>query len=102
MKQDNTTKKEAELLVNDSHGIYIAQSFCKIYSNYITNMNEIKEDFEICLQGPDHAEYWEAWENLINNVKCTNDTGEKFTIGNLGDSGDLWAIPENFDYSEYE
>lgn len=95
-------KNEPELLVNDHHGIYIAQIFCQSYSAYITNMSEVREDFDICLQGPDHEEYWDAWDDLINNVQFTNDRGEKYTIGNLPESGDLWAIPENFDWSQYE
>ena len=98
----NTQTKNPELLVNDHHGIYIAQVFCKTYPAYITNMDEVKEDFAICLEGPDHPEYWEAWEELMDKVQFTDDKGGKFTLGNLGESGDLWAIPENFDFSEYE
>jgi phage terminase small subunit len=98
-----TTKqqtKEPELLVSDHHGIYIAQMFCKAYSAYITNMAEVKEDFDTCLDGPDNEFYWESWENLINNVQFTNDKGEKYTIGNIGESGDLWAIPDGYEWTE--
>lgn len=91
---------EPELLLNDAHGIYIPQLFCKTYSSYIINMAEVKEDFDICLDGPDNSEYWEAWENLIDNVQFTNDMGEKYTIGNLGESGDLWAIPDGYEYPD--
>lgn len=95
-----TAIKEPELLVDDHNGIYVIQVFCKAYSKYITNMEEVKEDFEICLQGPDHEFYCEAWDNLLNKVEFTNDYGEKYTIGNLGESGDLWAIPEGYEYLE--
>jgi len=91
---------EPELLVNDAHGIYVIQSFCKTYEKYITNMDEVKEDFDICLEGPDNEEYLEAWQMLEQNVKLTNESGQMFTIGNLGESGDLWAIPENYEYPE--
>lgn len=95
-----TIANEPELLVDDHHGIYIAQIFCESYSAYITNMSEVKEDFDICLQGPDHEEYWDAWDNLIDNVQFTNDRNEKYTICNLEESGDLWAIPEGYEYPE--
>jgi hypothetical protein len=95
-----TVITEPELLVNDAHGIYVMQSFCKAYEKYITNMDEVKEDFDICLEGPDNEEYLEAWQMLEQNVKLTNDAGQMFTIGNLGESGDLWAIPENYQYPE--
>lgn len=97
-----TNTKQPELLVNDSHGIYIAQTFCKAYYAYITNMDKVKEDFDICLAGPDHEDYFEAWDDLMNNVEFTNDKGERYSVGNLGEGGDLWAIPEGFDFSEYE
>ena len=96
-----TTKtQEPELLVDDHHGIYVAQSFCQRYAGYITNMDKVKADFDICIIGPDHEDYIEAWVDLIDNVEITNDKGEKFTVGNLGESGDLWAIPEGYEYPE--
>jgi hypothetical protein len=94
------TTLEPELLVSDAHGIYVIQSFCKAYQSYITNMDEVKEDFAICLEGPEHPEYLEAWQMLEQNVKLTNDKAESFTIGYLGESGDLWAIPEGYEYPE--
>jgi hypothetical protein len=96
----NTQIKEPELLVSDANGIYIAQMFCKVYASYITNASEVGEDLQTCLNGPDDEFYWEAWENLINNVQFSNDKGEKYTIGNLGESGDLWAIPEGYEYPD--
>jgi len=95
-----TTTQEPELLVNDSHGIYIAQSFCKAYQPYITNMDKVKEDFDICLIGPDHEDYLDAWPDLLDNVEITDDKGGKFAVGTLGESGDLWAIPEGYEYPE--
>lgn len=91
---------EPELLVDDHNGIYVIQVFCQTFAAYITNMAEVKEDFDICLAGPDHEEYCEAWDNLLNDVQFTNDKGEKYTIGNLGEGGDLWAIPEGYEYPE--
>ena len=100
----NTQTKinEPELLVNDAAGIYVIQEFCKRYAAYITNMDKVKEDFDICLDGPDNEFYCEAWADLIDNVEFTNDRGEKYTIGNLGEGGDLWAIPEGYEYPEDE
>lgn len=94
----NTINKQPELLVNDHQGIYIAQVFCQLYPAYITNMDKVKEDFDICLLGPDNEDYFEAWANLMDNVEFTNDKGEKYSVGNLGEGGDLWAIPEGYDF----
>ena len=92
--------KEPELIIADSWGIYIPQRFCEGFSSYITNMDEIKEDVEICLKGPDEEDYWEAWDNIVDNAKLTNDRGENLTIGYLPESSDLWAIPEDYEFPE--
>ena len=94
------TQQEPELLVNDAHGIYIGKLFCEWYGHLITNKAALQEDIDICLQGPDNEDYIEAWVTVIDNAELTNDKGEKFTVGNLGESGDLWAIPENYEYPE--
>jgi len=91
---------EPELLVDSHHGIYVMQSFCQRYAPYIKNMDEVKDDFEICLSGPDHDEYLEAWQMMEQNVILTNDKGDIFSIGYLSDEGDLWAIPEGYEYPE--
>lgn len=96
----NTINKEPELLVDSHNGIYIAQEFCKRYAPYITNMSEVKEDFDICMDGPDNEQYFDAWADLMDNVQFTNDRGEKYNVGNLGEEGDLWAIPEGYEYPE--
>jgi len=97
MKQE-TKNKEPELLVNDAHGQYIPQIFCQQYKPYITNFEKVKDDFEIVLKGVDEEFYWDAWDDLLNNMEVTNDKGEKVTIGYLPESCDLWAIPEGYDY----
>lgn len=93
-------KLEPELLVNDAHGIYVIQQFVKKYLSYIVNRCELQEDIDIVFDGPEHEDFYDAWANLLDKVQLTNDKGEKFTIGNLGDRGDLWAIPEGYEYPD--
>lgn len=99
MKQ-NANNNQPELLVDSHHGIYIPQLFCQAYRPYITNFDQVKDDFNICLLNPECEHYFDAWDNLINNIELTNDKGEKFTIGYLYDESDLWAIPEGYEYPE--
>jgi hypothetical protein len=96
----NTQIKEPELLINDAHGIYIPQLFCQTYINYIVNKEELKEDIETCLKGPEEEYYFDAWDNIEMNCKFTNDRNEPYYIGNLYESGDLWAIPEGYEYED--
>lgn len=94
------TLLQPELLVNDAHGIYIGQLFCKWYGHLISNKEQLKEDIDICLIGPDDENYLDAWINVTDNAELINDKGEKFTVGNLGESSDLWAIPDNYEYPD--
>jgi hypothetical protein len=95
-----TQNNNPELLINDAHGIYIGKLFCEWYGHLITNKDKLQEDIDICLSGPDHEDYIDAWVNVIDNAEIVTDKGEKFTVGNLGESGDLWAIPEGYEYPE--
>jgi hypothetical protein len=49
------------------------------------------------LAGPDHTEYLDVWSEVLP-VTITEDKGDKYVLDNVGDSGDIWAIPAN----EYE
>ncbi len=97
---ENITIHEPELLLNDAHGIYIPQLFCQTYLAYVLNADELKEDIAICLDGPDNEQYFDAWDTIEQNCKFTNDRNEPYTIGYLYESGDLWAIPEGYEYPE--
>jgi hypothetical protein len=88
---------EPELLVNDAHGVYIPQIFCQQYGQYLPE--RLNEDKAICLSGPEHEDYFDAWDNIVD-TEITNDKGQVMTIGYLPESCDLWAIPEGYEYDE--
>jgi len=92
---------EPQLLINEAHGIYIAQLFCQRYADGIINKETLNEDINICLDGPDNEEYIEAWVNVIDNAQIKDDNGQIFNIGNLYESGDLFAIPLDYVYEEF-
>ena len=55
-----------EIAVDASWGIYIPQRFCESYEKP-DNISE--EDWAICLKGPEHEWYWEAWDEIRMNYK---------------------------------
>ena len=87
---------QPELLVSSSYGIYTAQTFCEWYADKIINKDELAEDIEICLTGPAHAEYWEAWEQIESKGILLN----KGTRYRIESNEDLWAIPEDAEIPE--
>lgn len=42
----------------------------------------------------------EAWDTLLDSVILENKEGDIFSIGYLGESGDLWAIPEGYEIED--
>jgi len=78
------TIRQAELFASDSHGIFIPQHFAESYNKEQWKDVDPK-DIEILLTGPDHENYWDAWESVINDA-------ETVCGGILYQDGDLWVI----------
>ena len=51
------------LLIDGSRGIYIPKKFAE---NYIGWSGVETEDRETLLAGPDHRDYWEAWDSVLS------------------------------------
>jgi hypothetical protein len=94
MKNSKMTIENNAVLIADSHhGIYIPQIVVK------SELHNPNWDFEQCsiddiksiLNGPDDKLYWDAWNNIEQSVKITDNEG---TVYFLYQNDDLWAIPE--------
>lgn len=88
------------LLIDEVVGVYIPQEFAKIYGHNIlgkdnTHYYDLSDDLVILKEGPEHSEYWEAWEEVLKYAKIRIDgpRGNE-TIYTLHQDGDLWAVPE--------
>jgi len=77
-----------QLLVSDSWGMLIPQSFVRNYE--FTGADE--KDIETCDRGPDPENewYWEAWENICRDAFVTI----KDNKYRLYQDGDLFGICE--------
>lgn len=74
-----------ELLVDGSHGIYVAQVFVKNFAPAQWSISE--SDAAILSAGPDNENYWETWGDIEGYVEGTFD-GKRWV---LEQDGDLWA-----------
>lgn len=81
-----------ELLIDSNRGIYIPQVFAQNFEFYILNKEELREDLNILISGPENEEYDESWSNVLDNCKLTNDKGEEMYL--YQSDGDLWAVKE--------
>jgi hypothetical protein len=90
--------ENVSLLLDCSRGIYIPQHFVEYY-----DMDQYDgvdpEDVKILKSGPDHEWYWEAWDNMLNNVTYNHD-GKVYA---LYQDGDLYAVAyDSMSDEEYE
>ena len=88
-------KDSIELLVSDSAGVYIPQSFIDgfDYRNWGIDIDDVK----VILDGPDNEFYWDSWENVLNNAKFVDKDGNEWTLMH---DGDLWAVRHDYVYEE--
>lgn len=88
----------AILLLSDARGIYIPRDFAnEVLPECMEGMT--KENLETLQAGPDHEWYWEAWEEVCNNVIVTEpDTGIRYYVWQ---DGDCFLVPEGVETPEW-
>jgi hypothetical protein len=86
----------AILLLSDARGVYIPRDFTSAV-DFTHTTNITPDDWAILSIGPDHKEYWEAWQTILDNAIVTDTGGNEYY---LHQDGDLWAIPVGVNLSE--
>jgi len=84
-------------IVDNHHGIYIPQIFAEIIRSQEQTTgakhggwkNITDEQLSILLAGPDHEEYWDAWDEVTTNAQKETD-GRNWQL--LQDC-DLFMVP---------
>ena len=87
----------AILLVDGHHGVFVPAVFtCKVSYHTISNVST--DDYAALAYGPDHIEYWEAWDDVLTNATVKSlVTGKEYY---LWQDDDLWLIPVGEDTEE--
>ena len=76
-----------ELVLSDNRGIYIPRDFAM----FIDDMDNVtQEDKDILSAGPDHNQYWDTWNDVLDKASATIN-GKTWR---LYQDGDLWAYCE--------
>jgi len=88
---------DCELLLCDSHGIYIPQLYCSDISEDDCEALSISwEDVKLCQSGPDEELYWEAWQSICDSASWEENGSEWRLLQN----GDLWAVKADCEIPE--
>lgn len=85
-----------ECLIDGHHGIYVPQVFAESYNPETWTGVMFRE---ILKQGPDHKDYWDAWDYTLNEAVHTDENGQKWTLYH-GESGDLFIVHESHEWGE--
>jgi hypothetical protein len=89
----NNLPESAILLIDGNAGIYVPYSFAVSYA--LGSLDEVdQESFDILKHGPDHDEYWEAWETVLDTCYLRGEQGGAYYLYH---DCDLWAIPVGTD-----
>jgi hypothetical protein len=90
-----------QLLLDSNRGIYIPRDWAEeIYPLSPTKPPEgafwgwlgiLASDVAVLLAGPDHEDYWETWDDVLDNAVYVNPNGSRWV---LFQDGDLWAVME--------
>lgn len=96
MEKSISNKDKIKLIIDEARGIYIPQNFAKNFNLDEWGING--EEAAPLFDGPDHEEYWDAWEDVLRNAEYTDDKGHKWT---LYQDGDLFCVREDYEFPEY-
>lgn len=75
-----------QLLLSDARGIYLPQDFA---TSFVVRESSLDDAMTICAAGPDHADYCDAWMEILENGTVEGESG---AIWCLHHDGDLFAI----------
>jgi len=95
------TIEDVVLLADSHHGVYIPQLVVQQYLEHpMWDWSKVsKEDIDSVLAGPDNEWYWEAWENIENEVKVVDEEGTEYMMMY---NEDLWLVPVDISEEEIE
>ena len=93
----NDKKPEPILLLSDARGIYIPHDFGQIIDRArVSGIS--RDDWSVLDLGPnpESDDYWEVWNDVLNDATVVDDRGHEYT---LHQDGDLWLIPRGMEWN---
>ena len=82
------------LLADGSRGIHIPWFFGQLIANDGWTVEGVNpDDHLVLLEGPDHPDYWGAWDEVIQHAKIKVESSGSVRSYILHHDDDLWLIP---------
>ena len=90
------TPHEPQLWLTDGRGQYLPRDFARSFTNrakHVTGVSD--EDWAILEAGPDHDDYYEAWDEVLSSAIVTTDDGVQHVVYQ---DGDCWLVPVGMEW----
>jgi len=89
-------RPEPVLILSDARGQYIPRDFTvHVARERVANVSD--DDWRSLAAGPDDSEYWDAWQDVCDHARVTDDAGNKYLVYQ---DGDCWLVPEGMTWDE--
>lgn len=93
-------KPEMMLWLSDARGVYIPRDFANSFADRAKHVKNVKdEDWTILEAGPDHEQYWDAWTDVCDNARVTDENGAEYFVWQ---EGDCWLVPVGMEWNDDE
>jgi hypothetical protein len=95
-----TMKPDVMLWLSDERGVYIPRDFATSFADRDKNVSGVSKEDWTCLEAgpnPENEWYWDAWNNVCDNAKVTDENGAVYTVYQ---DGYCWLIPIGMEWSE--
>lgn len=90
--------KPLHLLLDSANGVYIPKIFAESHSAGWSGI--YPHDLATLLKGPEDEEYWDTWNDVLNNAIFTDVEGMQYRLHH---DGDLWMwCPGLMTWQDYE
>lgn len=78
----------SQFFADSARGIYIPQHFAEsVNVDMLSGVDSA--DMDILRAGPDHENYWDSWQDVLDSAELTDSDGNVWI---LHQDGDLWVI----------
>ena len=85
---DTKVEEKTAVMIDGQYGVYIPQMFASSYLEDQRWIGASLDDVNNLVSGPDHPEYWEAWEHVLDKAHYMDKDGRDWK---LWQEGDLFA-----------
>jgi hypothetical protein len=92
-------RPEPICFLSDARGIYLPQSFARAWEDRTVSVANVSDDDWAALEaGPEHREYWDAWQEVCDSAIVTDINGVKFFLDQQ--DGGLFLIPQGMTWDD--